>query len=138
MTAYGSGNRISGTAHDYRPTSAGGDEPEQDLVSPAPVVRRSYERELFVYHQQDLARRALHLGSPGAARAALRALYGADFADARCAMKHLSTLRDPTATPDEVTHALRALVQLEPVGDGPRRGTSEIAFLRRDTPRDED
>ncbi len=111
MKANSSGNRYSGTAPSHR----------------------SYEREQFVHHQQDLARRALHLGSPGAARAALRALYGVDFVDSQRAMELLRTLRDPSAPQDEVMEAVHALIQLEPVGEGrPRIGTHQIAAFDRD------
>jgi hypothetical protein len=78
--------------------------------------RRSSQRELFVRHQQDLARRALHLGSPGAARAALRALYRVDFVDAAEAMQRLRVLRDPNALPEDVMDAMRVLVRLQPLG----------------------
>jgi hypothetical protein len=89
----------------------------EDLARPfSSEDQRSFQRELFVYHQQDLAGRALHLGSPGAARAALRALYAVDFADAAEAMHHLRVLRDPAAQPEDVTRALRVLVQLTPLG----------------------
>ncbi|HUS65951.1 MAG TPA: hypothetical protein VMZ28_15470 [Kofleriaceae bacterium] len=131
MKANSSGNRHSRTGYSFQRAAGERVEREEDRASPAQDAR-AYERELFAYHQQDLARRALHLGSPGAARAALRALYGDDFADSRAAMGHLRTLRDPMATPDEVTHALRALVQLEPAGSSRNRITTEIAFMPRD------
>ena len=143
MKVNSSGNRYSGTAHAFQRSIDEPDEPDEGpvsstpqrhLVSPVSLVgERTYQRELFVYHQQDLARRALHLGSPGAARAALRALYGVDFVDSKSATEHLGVLRDPTSPQDEVMQALRALVQLTPVGDDQRRLTTErMKVLRRD------
>ena len=76
--------------------------------------RRSFDRHLFVVHQQELARRARHLGSPGAARAALRALYGVDFVDATGAAALLRVLRDPEAHSDALMMAMRGLTELEP------------------------
>lgn len=128
MKANSSGNRHSGTSYSFQRTHERREDDDAAHVRDA----RAYERELFVYHQQDVARRALHLGSPGAARAALRALYGDDFADQKTAVEHLRTLRDPRAQPDEVTHALRALVQLQPIGANRNRITTEIAFVARD------
>ena len=134
MKANSSGNRYSGTALSYERSMEERDDREEDLASPGARAGepRAYERELFVYHQQDLARRALHLGSPGAARAALRALYGVDFVDSRGAIEHLRVLRDPASPQDEVMHALRALIQLRPEGPNrPRVRTEEITPLDR-------
>jgi hypothetical protein len=131
MKANSSGNRISGATYSHQSHDRA--EARDHSSSPAGEPRRAYEREQFVHHQQDLARRALHLGSPGAARAALRALYGTDFADSTRAMELMRTLRDPMAPPDEVMQAVRALIQLQPVGaDRPRMGSERLRALDRD------
>ena len=138
MKANSSGNRVTGGPAHFPSTH--GRAPD-DAVSGLPdEERRAQDRELFVSHQQQLARRALHLGSPGAARAALRALYAVDFEDTKEAMEHLGMLRDPTAPPDEVMLAMRALVLLAPAGSTRPRTTTEQFFpLVRDIgPRSDD
>ena len=114
MKANTTGHRPAATADRH----AADRERGKDHLAPpfAPDEQHSYQRGLFVIHQQDLARRALHLGSPGAARAALRAVYAVDFADAAEAMQHLRVLRDPKAPPDLVMRALTCLVQMAPLG----------------------
>ncbi len=67
----------------------------------------------FVAFHQNLARQALAIGQPGAARAALRALRASDF-DGAAVDSHLHTLRDSRATDDAVTEALHAILALEP------------------------
>jgi hypothetical protein len=71
-------------------------------------------RREFVAHQQEVAERALHLGAPGAARAALRVLMAIDFEQAAVAAAYLRTLRHDSAESDQVVDAIKALVQLMP------------------------
>ena len=70
----------------------------------------SADRRHFVFHQQELARRALNLGAPGAARAALRALQAADFEDSPAALERLRVIRDASVTQDEVVEAIKELL----------------------------
>ena len=93
-------------------------------------------RRLFVTHQQSIARRALTLGSVGAARAALRSLQPEDFADQDIAEEYLGTLRDSSASPDDTDVAIKRLICLDaaegfltptPGLGGPRRrGTRSV------------
>ena len=71
----------------------------------------------FVVHQQELAQRALCLGSPGAARAALRALHSVDFEESAAASRWLEVLRDGEAGQDLVLEAVKELLRLEPRGE---------------------
>ena len=73
-------------------------------------------RRLYVTHQQSVARRALSLGAPGAARAALRALRPEDFADEDIAEELLATLREASASHDDSHHVIARLIGLEPAG----------------------
>ena len=82
-------------------------------------VRPSWRRG-YVERQLSIARQALCLGSTAAARAALRVLSGVDFVSASEAAAHLNTLRDRTASDDEVSAALHRLCSLEPFGESPR------------------
>ena len=78
-----------------------------------------FRRRFFVFHQQELARRALNLGSPGAARAAIRALHGVDFEDAATAVAWLRIVRDVKAPIDEVVEAIKEVLLMEPRGGFP-------------------
>ena len=94
------------------PPSRGGD--------PGHVEDPSSDRRLFVRHQQELARRALNVGSPGAARAALRALQAVDFEDSTAAGERLRVIRDASVAQDEVDEAIKELLRMEPLGGFPR------------------
>lgn len=72
----------------------------------------------FVEFHQYLARQALALGQPGAARAALRVLRSSDFADdVQIADMWLATLRNAHAPEDEIVGAIKGLVHLVPTAD---------------------
>jgi hypothetical protein len=73
-------------------------------------------RRLYITHQQSIARSALSLGSPGAARAALRALRPDDFAEEDVAEELLATLRDSRAPVDDSDRAVARLIGMEPAG----------------------
>ena len=72
-----------------------------------------------MHHQQELARRALYMGCPGAARAALRALQAADFEDSVAAVERLRVIRDASVAQDEVDEAIKELLRMEPLGGFP-------------------
>lgn len=78
-----------------------------------------FRPEFFVFHQQELARHALNLGAPGAARAAVRALQAVDFEDATMAHPWLQIVRDANAPLDEVVDAIKELLVMEPLGGFP-------------------
>ncbi len=90
-------------------------------------------RRLYVTHQQSVARRALSLGSPGAARAALRALRPEDFADEDIAEELLGRLRDSRATDDESHDAVSRLIGLEPAGGYVTPPPTPVGWRRRGT-----
>ena len=73
-------------------------------------------RRGYVERQLSIARQAMCLGSSAAARAALRVLSSEDFVASGEAAVHLITLRDRTASDDEVDAALHRLCLLEPFG----------------------
>jgi hypothetical protein len=84
-----------------------------------PAAADGFRRRFYVFHQQELARRALSLGSPGAARAAMRALQGVDFEEAATALAWLRVIRDVTAYSDQVVEAIKELLVMEPRGGFP-------------------
>ena len=86
------------------------------MVSGLHFHARIMSRRLYVTHQQSIARRALSLCAPGAARAALRALRPEDFADEDAAEELLAVLRDSRASDDENDRAIAGLIVLEPAG----------------------
>jgi hypothetical protein len=71
-------------------------------------------RAAYVANQQRVARHALCMGSPGAARAALRVLTDEDFGDLAIVSFDLSTLRDRGADPGAVLAAIHRLIAQEP------------------------
>lgn len=95
-------NKSSGRRSVIRPTSAA-DRASDELW-----------RAAYVANQQEVARHALCMGSPGAARAALRVLNGEDFLDHEIASFDLSTLRHRAAAPQAVLAAIHRLIRLEP------------------------
>ena len=105
------------------------DNPRRPPTAPGGVDDGA-DRHLFVLHQQELARRALSFGSPGAARAALRALQAGDFKDATGAVDSLRVIRDASATQDEVTEAVKQLLRIEPVGGFPIDGHPTVRLSR--------
>ena len=84
-----------------------------EAVGTGRIERLRRGRSGFVEFHQTLARQALAMGQPGAARAALRALRATDFAG-HAVDAHFATLRDGTATRDAVTEAATALAALPP------------------------
>ena len=75
--------------------------------TPSPEWRHAYvERQLAT------ASYALHLGSIGAARAALRVLSSEDFAAPAEASRHLSTVRNHGAEMEDIVEAMRHLCAL--------------------------
>ena len=89
------------------------DHPEVIAAGTGRIVRLRRGRTGFIEFHQRLARKALTLGRLGAARAALRTLRTTDFVG-HPVEPHLATLRDSTATPDQVAEAAAALVALPP------------------------
>jgi hypothetical protein len=75
--------------------------------TPSPEWRHAYvERQLAT------ASYALHLGSIGAARAALRVLSSEDFAAPAEASRHLRTVRSHGAEMEDIVQAMRHLCAL--------------------------
>ena len=89
------------------------DRPDDLAAGTGRMARLRRGRTGFVEFHQRLARQALVLGRPGAARAALRPLRATDFVGHQVE-PHLATLRDSSASHDEVTAAIHALVALAP------------------------
>ena len=92
----------------------------------------SDDRRDFVFHQQELARRALNLGAPGAARAAVWPLHADDFEDLTEAADRLRVIRDASASEDDLIEAIMGLLRAEPVGGFPAdRATLRFSRLAR-------
>ena len=73
-------------------------------------------RHSYVERQLATASYALHLGSIGAARAALRVLSSEDFAAPHEASPHLRTIRTRAVELEELIEAMRRLCVLAPGG----------------------
>ena len=71
-------------------------------------------RYAYVRRQLGTANYALHLGSVGAARAALRVLSSEDFAQPAEASRHLRTVRNHAAELDDLIVAMGRLCALAP------------------------
>lgn len=69
-------------------------------------------RHAYVERQLATASYALHLGSIGAARAALRVLSSEDFALPAEASRHLRTVRNHGAELEDIVEAMRHLCAL--------------------------
>ncbi len=71
-------------------------------------------RHAYVERQLAIASYALHLGSIGAARAALRVLSSEDFAAPAEASRHLRTVRNHGAEKEDIVEAMHHLCALAP------------------------
>jgi hypothetical protein len=69
-------------------------------------------RDAYVRRQLATANYALHLGSVGAARAALRVLSSEDFAAPAEATRHLRTVRSHAADLEDLVEAMNRLCAL--------------------------
>ena len=84
------------------------------ILSTTGHTARPEWRQAYVERQLATASYALHLGSIGAARAALRVLSSEDFAAPAEASLHLSTVRTHGAETEDVVEAMRRLCALLP------------------------
>jgi len=100
--------------------------PRQRTSSPVRSTEELYALDVaaaprlgFVHYQLGLARLAVALQVPRAARAALLVLTASDFpADPETAAAYLTALRDPGLSGPAITRAVEALGALaSPVGD---------------------
>jgi hypothetical protein len=84
----------------------------------APGRMSARHRSGFVRFQQNLAREALFRGHLGAARVALRILRPDDFIGGdSVSASFLAVLRDARSSDDQVTRAIRVLIDLRVAGE---------------------